>query len=251
MRAKPSISAVMPARDAEASLRAAVEALLRALARACDRYEVLIADAGSTDGTPALADRLAEEHPEVRAIRPESAKGFGAALRAGLAAARLPLVFQVGADGQFDPNQVRLLLDRLPDADIVAGHGARPAGPWWRRARAWAGRRLLALVFGVRVQEWDCPLRLYRRKVFEEVTIGSDGAFAAAEVLIKANVLGYRIEEVPVHARADEGAAGLGPGGAGLGPGGAGRGRAGGGPSVLREAVRLLRRPGLPVRRPA
>lgn len=148
----------------------------------------------------------------------------------------MPLVFYMDADGQFDPQEIRLLADGIRQADIVTGYRANRRDPWMRKFFSWGFKTLIGLVFGVRVRDCDCAFKLYRRKVFNEIAIASEGFFVDAEVLAKANVLGYRIDEVPVthHPRA----------------GGESTVRLSHILSTLREAWRLLRHPGLPVRRP-
>jgi hypothetical protein len=86
------------------------------------------------------------------------------------------------------------------------------------------------------VCDCDCAFKLYRREVFREITIASDQFFVDAEVLAKANVLGYRIDETAVThlPRA----------------GGRSTVRLGHILSTLREAAHLMRHPGLPVREP-
>jgi len=233
---KPAISAVLPAYNEEACLRAVTESLHKVLAGLCSRFEIIIVDDGSTDSTPQLADTLAGDYAEVRVIHHRPNKGYGAALRSGFTRSQMPLVFYMDADGQFDPTEIPLLADGIGEADIVTGYRADRRDPWIRKIVSWGFRTFIGLVFGVRVRDCDCAFKLYRRKVFNEITIASDAFFVDAEVLAKANVLGYRIDEVPVTHRT----------------------RAGGESTVrlshilstLREAWHLLRHPGLPIRKP-
>ena len=216
---KPAISAVLPAYNEEACLRVVTESLHRALAKVCERFEIIIVDDGSTDSTPQLADTLAGECPEVRVIHHRPNQGYGAALRSGFTSAQMPLVFYMDSDGQFDPTEIRLLTDGISEADIVTGYRADRRDPWLRKFFSWGFKQFIGFVFGVFVRDCDCAFKLYRRKVFREITIASD-----------------RIDEVPVTHRP----------------------RAGGESTVrlshilstLREAWHLLRHPGLPIRKP-
>lgn len=233
---KPSISAVLPAYNEEANIRRVTEGLRRALAQECERFEIIIVDDGSTDATPEIADALAREWAEVRVIHHRPNAGYGVALRDGFTSARMPLVFYTDSDGQFVPGEIRLLVERIGDADIVTGYRAERQDAWNRKFFSWGFRKFIGLVFGVHVRDCDCAFKLYRRELFGEVRIASTMFFVDAEVLAKANVLGYRIEEVPVThlPRA----------------GGRSTVRLGHILTTLREAWRLFRRPDLPVRRP-
>ncbi len=235
-RPKPAISAVLPAYNEQACLRDVTESLHEALATLCDRFEIIIVDDGSTDSTGQLADALAGRLAEVRVIHHRPNRGYGAALRSGFTSAQMPLVFYMDADGQFDPSEIRLLADGIGEADIVTGYRADRRDPWMRKVFSWGFKTFIGLVFGVRVRDCDCAFKLYRRKVFNEVTIASEAFFVDAEVLAKANVLGYRVDEVPVTHRPRAG--------------GESTVRLGHILSTLREAWHLLRHPGLPIRKP-
>ncbi len=231
-----AVSAVLPAYNEEAVLRSSTEELHEALRRVCERFEIIIVDDGSTDATPRIADELAEQYPEVRVIHHRPNRGYGAALRSGFTSARMPLVFYTDADGQFVPSEIRLLLERIGEADIVTGYRADRQDPWLRKFFSWGFKKFIGLLFGVRVRDCDCAFKLYRRKVFGEITIDSDMFFVDAEVLAKANVLGYRIVEVPVTHRPRAG--------------GQSTVRLGHILTTLREAWHVFRHPNLPRRKP-
>jgi glycosyltransferase involved in cell wall biosynthesis len=233
---KPSISAVLPAYNEEANIRPVTEELRAALAKHCERFEIIIVDDGSKDATGEIADRLAEEHPEVRVIHHRPNKGYGVALKNGFLSARMPLVFYTDSDGQFVADEIHLLTELIGDADIVTGYRANRQDPWLRKFFSWGFKKFIGLIFGVHVRDCDCAFKLYRRRVFDEITIDSTMFFVDAEVLAKANVLGYTIDEVAVTHRP----------------------RAGGRSTVrlthilttLREAFHMMRRPNLPLRLP-
>ena len=231
---KPAISAVLPAYNEAENIRAVTEGLRRALARECERFEIIIVDDGSTDDTPRLADQLAMEYAEVRVVHHRPNRGYGAALRSGFTRAQMPLVFYMDADGQFRPDEIRLLIDRIGEADIVTGYRANRQDPCLRKFFSWGFKKFIGFIFGVRVRDCDCAFKLYRRKIFKDIRIASDAFFVDAEILAKANVLGCRTEEVPVThlARA----------------GGRSTVRLGHILSTLREAWHVFRRPDLPER---
>ncbi len=187
-------------------------------------YEILVADAGSTDGTAAQAEALAAKLPRVRLVRHKSRRGFGPALHTGVAAARHPLLLTCSCDRQYQPTELTLFLADIDKVHVATGYRvARPfpiplrALGWLYRAfvrvalahpleplRGWLGwrghfqRMAARLAFGLRVHDVGCPFRLYRRAAFQRIPIQSDGEFALVEVLAKANFLGCMMTEVPV-----------------------------------------------------
>jgi len=195
-----ALSVVLPAYNEAANLQATVEAALEVLRSLGGRFEVIVVDDGSRDGSGALVDALARATPEVRAVHHPRNRGYGAAIRSGFAAATLPWLFFTDADGQFDLRELPALLSRTARADIVAGYRLRRHDPWFRRLYAFLfGRLLVRAVLGVRVRDLNCAFKLIRRDLVARLDLKSDGALINAELLGKAQRAGARIVEVGVH----------------------------------------------------
>jgi glycosyltransferase involved in cell wall biosynthesis len=194
-------------------------------------YEILLVDDGSTDGTEGLARFLAGRLPRVRVLSHASPRGFGAALRTGLAAARFPLFFYTTCDQQYRPDDLKCLLDNIDKVHLISGYRVSAPVPFGLRWVGWVYRGLVRVVWGeslaplagwlgwsghtrrwlaryllgVRVEDVDCAFRLFRRSVFERIPIQSDGPFAQVEILAKANFLGCLMCEEPVPHRPNPG----------------------------------------------
>ena len=217
-----ALSYFFPAHDEVENIEALVEEALRELADLADSFEVICVDDGSRDGTAALADRLATEHPDVvRVVHHPVNQGYGAAVRSGLAAARYPLICFTDGDRQFRVADLAALLDRLSGqasagttADVVAGYRLRRADPPIRLVYARIYRACLRLFFGLAVRDPDCACKLFRREALEGVRLESRGAFLSAELLIKIAGQGGVIAEqgVPHHPRTAGRASGADPG---------------------------------------
>lgn len=198
MTIRRAVSAVLPAYNEADCIEVATQNLRRALAECTEEFEVILVDDGSTDKTPEIMDRLADEFDDVRVIHHKPNAGYGVSLKDGFLAARLPLVFYTDADNQFDMGEIPLLLEHINEADIVTGYRADRQDPAMRKFFSWGFKKLIGMLFGVTVRDCDCAMKLYRRRVFRYVTMESRMFFIDAEILAKANVLGYRIAEVPV-----------------------------------------------------
>jgi len=119
------LTAVVPAYNEAGNIGRAVDALCAVLPVVAGHHEVIVVDDGSTDGTgAAVAGRLG-----VRVLRHPINRGYGAALRTGLAAAREPWCVFLDGDGQLDPLELPRLVTAVGDADIVAGYRAARADP--------------------------------------------------------------------------------------------------------------------------
>jgi len=225
-----ALSVVLPLSNVEAVLQDVVArwgALLKSLER---DYEILLVDDGSSDGSAALADALAKEQPRIRVLKHTKPCGIGAALRTGITAARQPLLVYAPCDPRYHPEDLKRLLECIDIRDIVAGcRGARPA-PWLvrcfelvyrcvvrvlfgvplERRPGWLGwksrlfHRGMLLCAGVRLNDINCPFKLFRREIFGRIPIQSDGPFVHAEILAEANYLSCIMGETSIAGPTDD-----------------------------------------------
>ena len=169
-----------------------------ALEAVAGEFEVILVDDGSSDRTRELAEQIAVGDSRVRCVSHVQNRGYGAALRTGIEAAKLDLVAFADGDGQFDPAEIAVLLDALPGNEIVIGYRVRRADAWHRtlNARAWAA--LVGILFGVWPKDLDCGFKLFRREAVQSLELESDGAFISTELLAKAKKAGLRIGQAGV-----------------------------------------------------
>lgn len=161
-------------------------------------FEVIAVDDGSRDGTRRIADAIAATDPRVRTLHHPHNRGYGAALKTGLLAARMDRVFFTDADLQFDVGEVRRLLAWADRYDIVAGYRAPRRDPWHRVLNGLAWSRLVDALFQTGVRDVDCAFKVFDRRVFERIRISSLGAFVNTEILVRARAEGFTVVEVPV-----------------------------------------------------
>jgi glycosyltransferase involved in cell wall biosynthesis len=198
----PALSYFFPAHNEAENIEGLVAEARETLPALADRFEIIAVDDGSRDGTGAIADRLAAEHPDVvRAVHHEVNQGYGAALKSGLAAARYDLVAFTDGDRQFKITDLRVLIDRLgePDRpDVVVGYRMKRADPPVRTVYAKLYRACLQTFFGLHVRDPDCACKLFRRDALRDIRLESGGAFLSAELLIKLQTRGRKLVEVGV-----------------------------------------------------
>lgn len=194
------ISCVFPAWNEEENIGPLLEETLASLPAFADDIDVVVVDDGSTDSTARVVQDVAERDSRVRLVAHPSNLGYGHALRSGLTHSRGDAVAFVDGDRQFRIADLARLVELFDEADIVAGHRIRRADPWHRLVIARVYHVVLRLVFGLRLHDVDCAFKLYRREVIDTIVpkLESGGAFASAELLIRAETAGYRIAEVPV-----------------------------------------------------
>jgi glycosyltransferase involved in cell wall biosynthesis len=165
--------------------------------------EIVIVDDGSTDRTPELADALAAAHPEVRVVHQEN-RGYGGALRTGFASSRGRLISFSDGDLQFDLTEIGRLLARLDDparkpVDVVIGYRIKRRDPAHRIFIAKTYNAIVSVLFGLRVRDIDCAMKVFRREVFDGLRLDTDSPFLSAELLIKLRARGERMAQVGVN----------------------------------------------------
>jgi hypothetical protein len=193
------VSVVMPCLDEARTVGVCIDKARAALAALGVRGEVIVADNGSSDGSPDVARGHGARVVLV------SRKGYGSALQAGIAAARGTFVIMGDADDSYDFGQLGPFLDRLRAGDdLVLGNrfqgGIRPgAMPWHHR---YIGNPvltgLLNLFFRSPVGDAHCGLRGFRRDACRKLGLTSTGMEFASEMIVKACLHRQTISEVPV-----------------------------------------------------
>jgi glycosyltransferase involved in cell wall biosynthesis len=158
--------------------------------------EIVFVDDGSTDGSGVLLDDLAHSDDRVQVLHLRRNYGQTAALMAAFQRSAGDVVFPMDGDGQNDPADIPRLLAKLSEGfDVVSG---------WRRPRddklaqrlpSIVANRLISVLLGVRLHDYGCTLKAYRREVIEDVRLYGEmhrfiPVYAARE--------GARVTEIPV-----------------------------------------------------
>ena len=197
------ISIVMPCLNEVKTLEQCIARAQEALATLRDDHgltgEIVIADNGSTDGSQALASRLGARVLDV------ADKGYGAALKGGFAGAYGRYLVMGDSDCSYDFAECVPMIEKLQGgADICMG--SRFAGQIKPGAMPWKNKYIgnpalswiLRLLYSTHVHDAHCGLRALTRKCYQRLDLQSDGMDFASEMILKAALLGEKIDEVPV-----------------------------------------------------
>ena len=196
---KISLTAFFPAYNDEYTIETIVRTAAEELGKVTDDFEILIINDGSKDGTGAIANRLADEMPFVRAIHHPQNRGYGAALITGFENARKELIFYTDGDGQYDVREIHNLLSQLrPGIDLVNGYKVKRSDAWYRIMIGAAYRRLMRRAFKLSISDVDCDFRLMRRHVFDSIKLESQSGVICVEMARKFDDAGFRMTEIPV-----------------------------------------------------
>jgi len=192
------VSVVLPAHNEEENVAEAVQQALAAAEPVSRRQEVIVVDDGSADATAAIAAALAATDSRVRVVRQERNRGYGSAIRSGIAGARMEWVLLTDADLQFDLRQLSDFVPHTTEAELVVGYRAERSDPLIRRINAAGWNAFVHVLFHLPVRDVDAAFKLIWRDALDGLELSSTGAAIDTELLAKATRRGARIVELPV-----------------------------------------------------
>jgi len=193
----PELSVVLPCLNEAETLGQCIEKVQEVFRERNIAVEIIVADNGSSDESPEIAARMG-----ARVVHVDH-RGYGSALRGGIAAARGKYVVMGDADGSHDLAQIPLFLSRLREGyDLVVGNrfkgGIRSgAMPLLHRylgnpTLTWISK----LFFGSPCGDQQCGFRGFSKEAFSRMGLRATGMEFATEMLVKATYLRMRICEV-------------------------------------------------------
>ena len=164
-------------------------------------YELIVVDDASTDHTGKIADGMVAADSHVKVVHHPVNRKLGGSIKTGFAAATGDLVLYSDADLPFDMAElhkaIRLL--RLYEADIVSAYRFDRVGEGPSRAiYTFFYNILIRRLFGVRMRDINFAFKLCRRRIFEDISLVSEGSFIDAELIIRAQRSGFEIVQIGV-----------------------------------------------------
>lgn len=193
-----SITVFFPVYNDENTVERVTLKAIRVCQQLTDDFEVIIIDDGSPDRSGHLADQLAADHPQVLVIHHDTNRGYGAAIRTGLAASTKTWICFTDGDDEYDLH------------DLVKLWRLRPYFPLmitFRFIRRYSSSRivisriynhLLRRLFRTNFRDISTGLRLVDREVLDQLDLQSDSPFIGAEITIKTMLMGYPVGEVGI-----------------------------------------------------
>ncbi len=194
----PELSVVLPCLNEENSVAGCIEQILRTFAEQKIAGEIIVADNGSTDKSPEIARNAGATVISVKD------RGYGSALRGGIAAARGKYIIMGDADGTYDFTQIPAFLQKLRSGcDLVMGNrfkgGIQPGA--MRPLHRYFGNPLLTgigrLFFETPFHDFHCGLRGFTKAAYDRMALRTTGMEFASEMVVKASLFKLRMCEIP------------------------------------------------------
>ena len=196
------LTILMPCLNEAETLARCIEKAKRGIERAGVAGEILIADNGSTDGSPAIAEKLGARVVAVKE------KGYGNALRGGIEAARGEWILMGDADDSYDFSEADRFVEKFRNGDELIMGCRLPVGggtilpgamPWKNR---WLGNPILTTIgrvfFKCPAHDFHSGLRGFTKTAYYKMELQTTGMEFASEMAIKGTLKKLKISEVPI-----------------------------------------------------
>jgi dolichol-phosphate mannosyltransferase len=195
--ARPDLAVIIPALNERENLELLLPALRETLEGLDARWEILVVDGGSTDGTAEVSRRRGAR------VVAQRERGYGGALLAGFRATTAPYIVQMDADLSHRPVFLEEFWKRRAQAELfiasryVAG-GQADMG-MFRRALSRILNTIYRRVLALNIQDLSSGYRMYRRDALTGLTLSARDFDILEEILIRAYANGWQVREVPFH----------------------------------------------------
>lgn len=167
-----TVSIVVPLYNEEDNVEILQERLKDALDGAGIEYEIIYVDDGSSDRTLPLLEEIQKKNKNIMVLSLRRNFGQTAAFAAGFDFARGDIVVTMDGDLQNDPKDIPRLLEAIKDCDLVSGWRKKRKDPFLsRRLPSMMANWLISRVTGVRLHDYGCSLKAYRRDVVKNLRL--------------------------------------------------------------------------------
>lgn len=191
------VSIVLPVHNEAGHLQAEIDRIAESMAASSYRWELIIVDDGSTDGSA----EIAAADPRARVIRSERNQGAGTARRIGTEAAQGEVVVWSDADMTYPNHEIPQLVEALGSADQVVGARTSAHGSFrlFRIPAKWLIRRLAEYLTQTKIPDLNTGFRAFRRDVALQYIHQLPTGFSCVTTITMAFMMnGYRVEFVPI-----------------------------------------------------
>jgi glycosyltransferase involved in cell wall biosynthesis len=199
-KGKADLSIVIPLFNEAESLRILYDEIRQICESRDLSFEILFVDDGSTDNSYEVLEKCHREDSRVRVIQFRRNFGKAEALSAGFSVARGERIITMDADLQDDPSEIPALMAKLDEGyDLISGWKKSRKDPFSKRIPSFFWNGMTSWITGVRLHDFNCGLKIYRREVIESVDVYGE---LHRYIPALADWEGFRIGEMPVNHRA-------------------------------------------------
>jgi glycosyltransferase involved in cell wall biosynthesis len=193
-----SLSIFSPCYNEVENLPGLIKQVMQLVPKLARKFEVIIVDDGSNDGTAQLVKKLQLRYPQLKIVTHPQNLGYGSAVRTGINTAQYDWIFWTDGDGQFDFADLKQFVDYTDDFSVILGYRKRRVEGVRRAMMAKLYTLYIDLLFRVHVKDTDCGFKLFKANQLKLLKLFSNGAFISAEILYKLKKKRISFKQLPV-----------------------------------------------------
>ncbi len=195
---KPNISLFFPVYNDENTIRIVADRALELLEEVADSYEIIIVNDGSPDSSGDIADQLAREHEEITAVHHAENRGYGAAIKTGIAASKYEIICMIDGDNEYDVFDLKKMLAVRNYYMLVIAFRYRKLYSTKRIFISFVYNAVLRVLFKSPFRDISTGIRLINRAVLDDIELTSNSPFIGAELTLKSMFRGFPVGEVGI-----------------------------------------------------
>jgi glycosyltransferase involved in cell wall biosynthesis len=195
---KPDISFFFPVYNDETTVRIVANRAMELLDDVADNYEIIIVNDGSPDASGAIADQLALEYEKISVIHHPVNRGYGAAMKTGIAASKYDIICMVDGDNEYDVFDLKKMLAVRNYYMLIIAFRYKKLYSTKRIFISFIYNTVLRVVFKSPFRDISTGIRLIHRAVVDDLELTSNSPFIGAELTLKSMLRGFPVGEVGI-----------------------------------------------------
>lgn len=195
---KPDISFFFPVYNDERTVRVVTEKAIRLFDEIAHQYEVVIINDASPDRAGEIADQLAREYPQVKVVHHEVNRGYGAAVKSGIANTKYEWVCMVDGDDEYDILDLKRMLALRQYYGLIIAFRYKKLYSTKRIFISHVYNAVLRSLFDTQFRDISTGIRVFRRSILSSIDLKSNSPFIGAEMAIKTMLGGIPVGEVGI-----------------------------------------------------
>lgn len=197
---KTGVSIFFPCYNDKKTIAGLIQDALLTIKKFTTKYEIVVVDDGSEDGSRDLLLKLSKQYKKLKLIFHSKNTGYGGALKSGFKTAKYELVFYTDGDGQYDVKELPILLGLMSaNIDFVNGIKLIRHDPEYRVIIGNFYKFLVRWAFYLPIVDVDCDFRLIRKSLLNKFRLKSSSGAICVELVKKADRCGGRFAEVSIN----------------------------------------------------
>ena len=199
MKNLKSLSIMFPLYKDKKTVKKMIFGSLRVLKKTKKKFEIVIVDDGCPQQSGLYAKEISRNIPNIKILFHKKNLGYGAAIKTGLKNCKNQWIFQTDGDAEYDVNDLNKLLKASKDSDLVITYRFRKKYKTSRIIISWIYNKLLRALFNTKFKDISTGSRLVKKKLINKIQLFSNSPFLGAELAIKSQIKGFRVNEIGIH----------------------------------------------------